>query len=230
MKSKLIFAIIWIFLILSFTVAGVTLIVSASGYKVDWQKFEIQKAGLIYFSVNPGNAIVYLDGKPAQPDRRGCIKYLLPGRYDLEIKKPGYLTWNKTIAVEGGLVSSLGKVQLFLENPEIVDVSEKEKSQFAELLPDKHLRVANGSEIRNLTDNNALISRFSYPVKNPRLFPENNRIGFVADDGIRVIDATGSNNNLIVKSDALVEDYYFQASGQSIIYKIGEQFFKARVF
>jgi len=229
MKSKLFFVIVWAFLIVSFTLAGATLIISASGYKVDWQNFAIQKAGLIYFSVSPSEAIIYLDGKSVQPDRRGCIKYLLPGRYDLEIKKTNYIAWNKTIIVEGGLVSSAGKVQLFLENPEIINVSEKEKAQFAELVPDKNLMVANGTEIRD-ANTGELVSRFSYSIKNPRLFPDKNRIGFMAEDGIHAIDAVGSNNNLIIKSDVLIDDYYFLSGGQYIVYKIREQFFKARVF
>lgn len=229
MKSKLFFFIVWAFLIISFTLAGATLIISASGYKVDWQNFDIHKAGLIYFSVSPGEAIIYLDGKQVKPDRRGCIKYLLPGRYDLEIKKTNYIAWNKTISVEGGLVSSLGKVQLFLENPEIIDVSEKEKEQFTALIPDKNLTVVNGSEIRD-ANTGELISRFSYPVKNPRLFSDKNRISFMAEDGIRAMDISGSNNNLIVKSGTLIDDYYFLSGGQYIAYKIGEQFSKAQVF
>lgn len=78
-------------------VFGTIGILFARGYRFDTEKLELLPKGLLVANSEPNGAQVYVDGK-LETATNATIS-LSPGPHAVEIKKEGFLTWQKTIEV-----------------------------------------------------------------------------------------------------------------------------------
>ncbi|MDD5289716.1 MAG: PEGA domain-containing protein [Patescibacteria group bacterium] len=88
----------------------------AEGYKFDWRQFGWQKAGVLFLESKPEKATVYLNSEKTSYQTTTRIKTLLPGEYQVEIKKDGYLSWSKKLKINAGETTFAQYIRLFKEN------------------------------------------------------------------------------------------------------------------
>jgi hypothetical protein len=98
--------------------AGVSLLVIAyaRGYRFDIEKKSVTSTGILSLNSFPTAAKVYINDELKGATNTNLT--LPPGRYKVEIKKDGYTSWNKEIAVKGELVVTLDAL-LFPLNPSL---------------------------------------------------------------------------------------------------------------
>ncbi len=118
-----------------FLSAAALLILWASGYKYNFQAGKFEKTGLIYLVSKPKKTKIYLNNKLVKEKTPARLGYILPGKYKVEIKKKGYLSWSKEIEVSAGKVTRFEDIVLFLENPESSEIAKNTKE--FHLSPDK---------------------------------------------------------------------------------------------
>jgi hypothetical protein len=99
------------FLLILFLIIAVT-----RGYRPNLQKKSLVSTGILAISSDPKAAKVYVNGK-----LEGVTDINLnlePGEYQVEIKKEGYNSWQKTVKLKGELVLTL-EALLFPINPSL---------------------------------------------------------------------------------------------------------------
>lgn len=87
---------------LSIIIASLILVNLAYGYNLGKNGNVIQN-GLVYFSSQPNPASIYLNGK--KQSQKTNTRLLLPsGIYQVKISRSGYISWQRTVDVNGGYV------------------------------------------------------------------------------------------------------------------------------
>jgi len=120
--------IIFISIIVIFVVITPWLVLRAQGIRFDFNQGKFVKTGGIFVNTLNHKVSFYLDGKFKKTtniiSNSFFIKYLLPNKYKIEIKKPGYFSWQKTLEVREGLVTEAKDIVLFKKNPKFQQVGE----------------------------------------------------------------------------------------------------------
>lgn len=100
MSRRLLITIATLILLIAGTYAAIQF---AKGYRPDFKSKEIKGTGLLVINSLPTGAQVLIDGKltTATDDTLN----LPPNEYTIEIKKDGYISWQKTIQIEAELVT-----------------------------------------------------------------------------------------------------------------------------
>ena len=104
-----------IFFLLFVAVLGLV-IAYARGYRFDFQKGSLNPTGIIAITSNPKTAQIYLND-----ELKGLTDTNLtlpPGKYQIDIKKDGFTSWSKTVALKGELVLNIDAT-LFPTNPSL---------------------------------------------------------------------------------------------------------------
>lgn len=107
-------------------------ILYSQGYRFDFEQKKITQTGAFFTKVLPRGAGVYLNGKLRDQtsfiDSSLLIENLLPGKYEIEIKKEGYRTWSKILTIRQREVSEAKHVALFPQkiNLEFITKDQKE--------------------------------------------------------------------------------------------------------
>jgi hypothetical protein len=99
-----------------FLIVAAIAIAFARGYRPDFKEKSLVSTGIVTVTSNPKSAQVYINGS-----LKGVTDlnlHLLPGKYQIEVKKDGYQTWQKGITLKGELVVSLYPL-LFPINPSL---------------------------------------------------------------------------------------------------------------
>ncbi len=99
-----------------FVIILVIVIAYARGYRINIKERSLSSTGIIAITSYPKTAKVYIND-----EFKGVTDInltLSPGKYKVEIKKEGYLTWEKTIVLKGELVVNLDPT-LFPTNPSL---------------------------------------------------------------------------------------------------------------
>lgn len=97
--------------------ATLLLVFIAKGYDIDRDTGEVIQNGLVYIDSRPGGAEVYLNGVR----QRGSTdaRLVIPGgSYDIELRREGYRTWNRSLLLEGGSLRRLTYARLIPETLE----------------------------------------------------------------------------------------------------------------
>lgn len=92
----------------------------ARGYLFDIDSFKFLANGILVVKSEPDGASIFIDG-----DLRGATNSnikLAPGSYDVEIKKDGYLTWNKRLTIKKEEVTQV-TAQFFKVAPSLSPVT-----------------------------------------------------------------------------------------------------------
>ncbi|MFW5888388.1 MAG: PEGA domain-containing protein, partial [Patescibacteria group bacterium] len=127
-KRKMMF----LFFILLFVVMASLVIFYAQGYRLrlSWPlnlNETLQKTGMLVLKTEPKEARIYINNSfqsylsnkiTSRKDKEytqtpAKIKYLLPGKYKITVKKEGYWTWEKDVVIEPGKQTRLENVRLF---------------------------------------------------------------------------------------------------------------------
>lgn len=94
-------------------IATLILVFATSGYDLDPKTGDIVQNGLVFVDARPERAKVFLDGKDkGQTDLRLVIP---AGKHNLELKRPGYRTWQRQFEAEGSTVKRFAYPFLFPE-------------------------------------------------------------------------------------------------------------------
>ncbi|MEI6267193.1 MAG: PEGA domain-containing protein [bacterium] len=111
-----------------FVLSLATVLVLANGYKPNFRfgKISLEKIGMFIIGSHPSDAQVFLNGKYQLntgyylfPSK---ITGLLPGKYNLTVKKSGYKEWKNNFEIVPGLVSWANYILLFPEKLNIKQV------------------------------------------------------------------------------------------------------------
>jgi len=119
--------------ILFLIIAPVTVFYSL-GWRFDWETKKVVQTGVFYFKVWPKNAQVYINGEFKKKTdiffSSAHIDNLLPGQYQIEIKKDGYYDWKKTLEIKKREVAEGKNIVLIPKNPDFNLLSEQVKDFF----------------------------------------------------------------------------------------------------
>ena len=120
--------VIFITFMVLFVLAAPAVILYSEGYRVDFVSKKVTQTGAFYLKGAP-RAEVYLNGEfqdnTSLLGNSILIKNLLPRSYEVELKKDGYHSWKKTLAVKKKEVTKAGGVILFPLKPNFTIINQK---------------------------------------------------------------------------------------------------------
>lgn len=221
--QRLKFIVFWIFLILSFAILATFLVLEAYGYRLNRQTWKLQPTGVIVLNGLPRQIELAVNGQ-ISPDTTLPIKLakILPGQYDISIKKPDYQTWSKTFILSGGQAIEDDHIQLFLSEPKSVVTTRK--LALADLQKD-FISQSSDLELRDneIWYNKLLVTRFGERPAGAILVNNRGHIIFQLGKELRVMDIDGTNNYKLVSlpdtssvAFAIINDKLFYATGEQI--------------
>jgi len=100
---------------LIFFIIGPFLLLYATGYRLNTQKFKIEKTGSLIVESFPKNADIFLNDKPIKQKTPAKLRYLLPNEYLLRVSKGGFYGWEKRVRVQSNL-ATFEKSIILIEN------------------------------------------------------------------------------------------------------------------
>lgn len=113
--------ILFVACVVLFCLTAPTMIFYSQGFRFDFEQKRLVQTGGLYFKVLPADAEVYIDGKfeskTAFFTNSLLIEKLLPKTYQVEIKKPGYHAWSKTLEVKEREVTDAKNIVLINQSP-----------------------------------------------------------------------------------------------------------------
>ncbi len=118
-----------------FVLLGAYLLATAQGWVLDLKNFKIVKTGSLYLRYSPTDAVITINGKvsnisPGILSSGVLISKLIPDDYRIKIGEPGYLPWEKTLAVGEALVASESQIKLWPEIWKFKEVATSSVSDF----------------------------------------------------------------------------------------------------
>ncbi len=120
--------------IVAFIILSPFIVLFVTGTKYDFKTHQFIKTGVIGVKSDPKNAKVYLNGKLKGTTNK-VIRFLTPGEYSLEIKKPGYFTWSKNLIVRAQYVTwanlNLDALNLFFDQPKASQITDQVDNFYA---------------------------------------------------------------------------------------------------
>ncbi len=103
-----------------FLILAPVIVLYVRGITYDFTKKAFVTTGILAMRLEPKDANVYLNNK-LKRESSGDIKFILPGEYDVTVKKDGYFSWSKRLSVESGQVAwgspAYNKIYLLLKDP-----------------------------------------------------------------------------------------------------------------
>ena len=103
-----------------FLVSASAVVFYSQGYRFDFEKKKITQTGAFYFKVLPRSAQIYFDGKLKKETDfifgSALIENLLPKTYNIQIKKEGYISWEKTLEIKEKQVTEAKNIVLIPES------------------------------------------------------------------------------------------------------------------
>lgn len=120
MSLKIRRAIFYLYISLFLLIAPVVVLYTA-GYRLDLHHGRLVQVGAMSVTTIPRGASVWLDGQLLSSRTPTLQKRLLPGTYDLELRKDGFRPWHRQIEVKSRQTTVIENVALFLlETPELI--------------------------------------------------------------------------------------------------------------
>lgn len=110
--SKRIRRILFYLSILAFLVVGLSVVLYAQGWRLDFRTLEVEKVGGLYVRSRPANAKIALNGEPLRNksgffDSGTLMNSLLPQTYTLRLTSPGYRDWERNVEIFPSLVTEV---------------------------------------------------------------------------------------------------------------------------
>lgn len=113
----------YILLFAAIAIITVILVAIGRGYRIDWRTGQIVGGGLLIVDSAPDSAKIIIDGKTIRKTTPARIP-LRAGTYDVQIKKDGYKTWQKSLSIETSEVTWAQYPILVPTELEVSEVSE----------------------------------------------------------------------------------------------------------
>ena len=117
-----------------FLVSASAVVFYSQGYRFDFEKKKITKTGAFYFKVLPRSAQIYLNGQLKKETDfifgSALIENLLPKTYNIQIKKEGYISWEKTLEIKEKQVTEAKNIVLIPESLGFTVLSKEVKDFF----------------------------------------------------------------------------------------------------
>jgi hypothetical protein len=121
--------VLFFFLFLIFLLLGPGLVLYSFGYRLDLKNRKITQTGGLFIKTIPKQVEIYLNGKFKKKTDpfwgSALIENLLPGRYQITVKKEGYFPWEKELEIEKGKVTEVRSLVLFPQNLNFYPVLKK---------------------------------------------------------------------------------------------------------
>lgn len=222
--NRIKFVAFWLGLTGAFTLTAAYIVTLALGYKVNFKTRQVQKTALVAIKTTPREAIIYLNGKPIGEKTPLRKSKLLPGLSEIKIEKAGYQTWQQSLNLEEGRAYDLTNVVLFLKDP--VLGAPQDQSAPMPSADDFNLYFSGGE----IWYKDKLVTRLSQEIKNAIVYPDKAHIVFQVDGEIRIVEATGTNNTLLVKLDSTENSVFGLASDNLLVFKDGSKIKQAKIF
>lgn len=164
--------------IIIFVVASISVLLLASGYRINFKTKSLQKTGLIYVKTIPETVNVYFNSKEIATKTPTEITYLRPGRYSIKISSKDRVELNKNIIVEGGKVTYLDNVIMFY-----TDIKPTQTNEELVFLPDNDIKIIENE----IWDKDRLILRMSKKIFSAT--KENSYYFFSTQESLYAIDS-----------------------------------------
>ena len=139
------------FLLLFFLITGIGAVFYSQGWRIDFKTFAIKKTGAIYIQTKPKevqieieNILVKTQGGILQ--KGVLIDGLIPKIYKVNIKKEGYLPWQKKVEVKPDLVTELSQIILIPEHPLSLQLAFQKPIKDFWLIPNKKIVLKDDKE------------------------------------------------------------------------------------
>lgn len=203
----------------------------AQGYRFNWKSMKLIRTGIVNVETYPKNAQVYIDGK-LREDTTPFSENLTEGLYSIEVKKDGYQSWGTSFRVEPELVNSFQNIILFKSDPQIDQLTDTNKIALIKSPIDY---LAGSGPALTFSDyeiwlGDSLLTRFSAPIYHVILYPDREHVLYQQGDEIRILDAEGKNDMLLVKlSQAKPTQFTISAKGDELYYLDAGQYYIAYI-
>lgn len=218
-RTQLKFLLLWSVLLISFGTIALYLILSASGYKIDWKWFRIEKTGIITIKSMPKDVSVVIDTSLRAKSTPRALRNILPGTYDISLQKPQYQTWNKTVQVEPGKVTELDDIVLLRTNPIVEPVSASDKQLLDTYIRNDGVQKM-GNEIFIKGATLQLVTRLSRDVTQAVIYSDKQHIIYQVGNDVKLSDLTGQHEQLITQLPSDHESQIISIeNGKSVLIK-----------
>jgi hypothetical protein len=170
--------ILFIACVLTFLLATPGVVLYSQGYRFDFEEKELTTKGGLYCRILPKKADLYINEQFIESTsifaNSVFLNDLAPGEYQIEIKKEGYYSWEKTLEVKEKQVAQAKNIILFPKEIEIEEILLEESDDILEKMGIEEEKEI--PEILEETDFNDFL--FS---------PDKKKIAYYADQEIRII-------------------------------------------
>jgi hypothetical protein len=126
--------IFFITLTVLFLITSLGVVFYSLGWRFDWRAKKITQPGIFYFKVLPKNAQIYINGKLKKKTDfffgSALIDNILPRKYDVEIKKQGFYSWQKTLEIKKRQVTESKNIILIPKNQKFTEISKNIENAF----------------------------------------------------------------------------------------------------
>lgn len=114
-------SILFVVMAVVFLVVAPLTVLYSLGWRIDFNAKKIIKVGLFYFQIVPRSSQVYvndkLEGKTNFLFTSVAVENLLPGKYNVEIKKDGFWSWKKSLEIKEKQATEIKNVVLITQSP-----------------------------------------------------------------------------------------------------------------
>jgi len=97
------------------------------GWRIDWETKKITQPGILYVKAHPKGTYIYINNKLKKKSDfffgTTLIKNLPPQKYNVEVKKQGFHTWQKTLEIKARQATEAKNIILISENPVLNSLS-----------------------------------------------------------------------------------------------------------
>lgn len=197
-RRQIYFGIFWVILITSFLFCAALLISVANGYHLNRNNLRLEKTGMIVVSGSTEPVDITVNGITKTVALPAKFSLLFPGSYNVIVQKDGYFPFQKTFQLAGGKAVVINDIHLVLQNLSPVEGSNDTKT-INKINNDNSNEITQFSVLGNeIWVNDSLVTRFSQPIISAIYDSSVNQYFVQLTDGIHVISADGTNDNLIL--------------------------------
>ncbi len=189
--------IFYIFLAL-FLISVPFILLYATGYRYNSKKNKFEKTGGLVVNTIIKNASLFVNGRAYGTGQEFRIQDLLPGEYEIKIRKSGYFDWQKKLSVESQITTFAKDVRLIADNlpAKAVDASAgliypaPDQSKFLYLKKEKDKNSIFVFDTANDAEKSIALLPPRQTIKNISWSPNNEKIILETPSGFQVINAS----------------------------------------
>lgn len=108
--------------IAAFFIVAPAIILSTAGYRYNFLRQRFERTGVMLVETRPEGGTVILNGKLQKSETPARLQKLSPGPYTIRVEKPGYHSWEKSVAVQSRVTTFLNEISLFRKTSPVLFV------------------------------------------------------------------------------------------------------------